>query len=83
MAGSIQHRYKIGVTVDNSIEIFSVVQELSQTCRELYNPLHEFITINSVTIQTYRLNFEVDIVDGGFKKMGRGASILLCFSIPS
>ena len=54
--------------INKSKEIFSEIQKLSKTYRELYNPIHEFIKMKSVTIQDYQLNFEVGIVDSGFEK---------------
>jgi ABC-type lipoprotein export system ATPase subunit len=54
--------------INKSKDIFSVIQQLSNTYRELYKPIHEFIKKKSVTIQDYQLNFDVGIVDSGFEK---------------
>lgn len=54
--------------MEKALQIFSVIQQLSNTYRELYNPIHEFIKRKSVTIQDYQLNFEVGILDSGFSK---------------
>jgi len=54
--------------MDKSLQIFAVIQELSKTYRELYDPIHKFIESNSVEIKDYQLNFDVGIVDNGFAK---------------
>jgi ABC-type lipoprotein export system ATPase subunit len=54
--------------LEKSLEIYAVKKHLSNTYRELYHPIHDFIDKKSVTIQDYQLNFEVGIVDSGFEK---------------
>jgi hypothetical protein len=53
---------------EKALQIFSIIQRLSNTYRELYDPIHKFIKRKSVNIQDYHLNFEVGIVDSGFAK---------------
>lgn len=52
--------------MEKALQIFSIIQHLSNTYRELYSPIHQFIKRKSVAIQDYQLNFEVGIVDSGF-----------------
>ena len=54
--------------IKKSRKIFSVIQQLADTYRELYRPIHEFIKKKAVTFQDYKLNFEVGIIDRGFER---------------
>jgi ABC-type lipoprotein export system ATPase subunit len=49
-------------------EIHSVIRQLADTYRELYAPVHQFIEQRSLARQKFQLNFEVGIVDTGFRE---------------
>jgi ABC-type lipoprotein export system ATPase subunit len=51
-----------------SKEIHEVIRHLADSYRELYAPVHNFIEKRPLAKDKFQLNFEVDIVDTGFKE---------------
>jgi ABC-type lipoprotein export system ATPase subunit len=48
-------------------EIHAVIRQLADTYRELYEPVHQFIERRPLARQKFQLNFEVGIIDTGFR----------------
>jgi ABC-type lipoprotein export system ATPase subunit len=63
--------HKLSDTKNNRLakarEIHAVIRQLADTYRELYEPVHQFIQQRPLAREKFQLNFEVGIIDTGFR----------------